>query len=801
VGPSASNGGAQTLSALHLDQARWRAVVHTARDAIISIDRNGIITLFNRAAETIFGYSAAEALGENVGLLMPPPHRGRHDQYLRDYQRTHVAKAIGRIRRVEGRRKSGETFPIELSVSEAHLGDQVLYTAIIRDVTERQLIEDALRRERDFVARLIQTADAIVLVLDLEGRITLYNPYLEKISRVPFVEAKGKDWFSTFLPDPERQRARAIFAGVLRDGEAKGYVCSLLTRSGSSREIEWHTRVLRDAGETVSGVLSIGQDITERRRAERHLAAQHAVTRVLAATDSPADATPRLLQAICEAAGWDLAELWYVDRERQALHLDGFWHAPALDAAEYAAFTRNVSFKLGEGLPGRVWASGDAILFSDLSGAKGSPRATLLQDLALRAAFAFPIRIAGRIVGVIVFFNRSPREVSGDLVSLLETLGHQIADFIERKRYEDAARSSEARFEAFMNNSPAIAFVKDESGRTVYVNKPYERVFHTTLEEVYGKTDFDLWSPEVAEQLRAHDLKVLETNKLLEVVEQVPVPDGGAREWLSFKFPITDAAGQRFLAGMSVDVTERRQAEAQVLELQKLAQERARLADIGAISAKIAHDLGNPLSGLSMQAQLVLQRARRDPSQPLGNAVKPLEQVISEARRLEALIREFLSFAREQRLDLQRIELLAFLQDAINVWKPVALSRRITLKVEHTEAPPFVEADEGKLRRVLDNLLKNAIEAIGSGPGEVKVVATVAGQDKVRISIEDTGSGVADSVQLFRLFETTKPQGSGLGLAVSKQIVLAHGGDLVFNRREPCGAAFHVDLPLHRLSS
>jgi PAS domain S-box-containing protein len=523
------------------------------------------------------------------------------------------------------------------------------------------------------------------------------------------------------------------------------------------------------------------------------------VTRALATADSLTGATPELLQAICEATGWDLGELWYVDSDRQTLRLDGIWHVPALDAAEYASVIETMSFAPGEGLAGRVWADGNALLISNLDEAKDLMRADLLRNLELRAAFASPIHIAGEIAGVICFFDRNLREVGGDLVRVLEALGRQIGDFVGRKRSEDAIRYSEARFEAFMNNSPAAAFMKDESGRIIYVNKPYERMFRTSLEAIYGKNDFQLWPNDVAEQLRAHDLEVLSSNKPSEVLEQAPTPDKGMREWLVFKFPITDAAGQRFLAGMGIDVTERRRAEAQVLELQKLAQERARLADIGAITAKIAHDLGNPLSGLSMQAQLVLQRARRDPDQPLANVVKPVELLVSEVRRLEGLIREFLSFAREQRLDLQRIELPSFLREVLDAWRPVASAHRIVLQVDDAGSPMQIEADEGKLRRVLDNLVKNAIEAIEQGPGEVKIVASIAEPDKVRISVEDDGCGIADTVQLFRLFETTKAQGSGLGLAVSKQIVLAHGGDLVFSPREPRGAAFYVELPLHRL--
>ena len=249
------------------------------------------------------------------------------------------------------------------------------------------------------------------------------------------------------------------------------------------------------------------------------------------------------------------------------------------------------------------------------------------------------------------------------------------------------------------------------------------------------------------------------------------------------------------------DITERRRAEARVLELEKIALERERLADIGAITAKIAHDLGNPLSGVSLQAQVVLQRARREPDRLLGSVTKPLEQLVSEVRRLEELIREFLSFAREQRLDLRAIELPAFLNGVVDLWRPVASAHGVNLQLRDEEAVPRLEADESKLRRVLDNLVKNAIEAVGEGPGEVTLSVSAPSSEKVRISVEDTGPGIPATVQVFRLFETTKEGGSGLGLAVSKQIVLAHGGDLLFNAREPHGTAFHVELPLQRLPS
>jgi PAS domain S-box-containing protein len=123
------------LRVLQLSELRWQAILDTARDAIICIGADGNVTLFNRAAEQIFGYEAAEVLGQNVRMLMPEPYRSEHDRYVADYRTTRVPKAIGRIREVQAQRKSGEVFPIELSVSEARVGDQAIYSAIIRSPT------------------------------------------------------------------------------------------------------------------------------------------------------------------------------------------------------------------------------------------------------------------------------------------------------------------------------------------------------------------------------------------------------------------------------------------------------------------------------------------------------------------------------------------------------------------------------------------------------------------------------------------------------------------------------------------
>jgi PAS domain S-box-containing protein len=134
-------------------------------------------------------------------------------------------------------------------------------------------------------------------------------------------------------------------------------------------------------------------------------------------------------------------------------------------------------------------------------------------------------------------------------------------DLTDRKLSEEALRESQSFFHTFMNNSPAVAFMKDQEGRYVYVNEPFERLFGQKLSYLRGRTSHD-WLPEItAQETHDHDLEVLATGQPQEIVETVPLSDGSQHDWLVFKFPLNDAAGRRFVAGVGVDISERRSAE------------------------------------------------------------------------------------------------------------------------------------------------------------------------------------------------------------------------------------------------
>ncbi len=148
---------------------------------------------------------------------------------------------------------------------------QTMTERLINDITERKRAEEALRRERDFAESLIETAQAIVLLLDPEGRIVRFNPFMEQLSGYRLEEVQGKDWFTTFLPERDWSWIKEVFSKAVSDIQTHGNINPIITRDGQARYISWSDKTLKDAEGNTIGLLSIGHDITDSRRAEAAL--------------------------------------------------------------------------------------------------------------------------------------------------------------------------------------------------------------------------------------------------------------------------------------------------------------------------------------------------------------------------------------------------------------------------------------------------------------------------------------------------------------------------------------------------
>jgi two-component system sensor kinase FixL len=180
---------AETVKQALVDsEARTRAILAAAVDAIITIDEFGIVESLNPAAERLFGYGAAELIGRNVKVLMPDPYQGEHDSYLASYRTTGQKKIIGIGREVVGRRKSGDTFPMHLAVSELQLGNRRMFTGIARDMTSLRNAICQLEESEARTRAIVDTAVDAIITIDERGVIESLNPATEKL----FGYAKGE---------------------------------------------------------------------------------------------------------------------------------------------------------------------------------------------------------------------------------------------------------------------------------------------------------------------------------------------------------------------------------------------------------------------------------------------------------------------------------------------------------------------------------------------------------------------------------------------------------------------------------
>ena len=257
--------------ALRDREAHIQAVLDTTVDGIITIDVGGVIRSFNPAAERIFGYAASEAVGRNVQILMSEPYRDEHDGYIARYVETGQSRIIGVGREVPGRRKNGEIFPLELSVSDVRLGSERFFTGIVRDISERRRLDRALQDERNFVTAILETAGALIVVLDREARIVRFNRACESTTGYTQDEVRGRDVREFLAPDGDREDDVKAFRG-LRNGRSRtAYEGPLLRKDGQRRLVAWSNTRLAVSQGGDDYVVCIGIDITERRRAEEAL--------------------------------------------------------------------------------------------------------------------------------------------------------------------------------------------------------------------------------------------------------------------------------------------------------------------------------------------------------------------------------------------------------------------------------------------------------------------------------------------------------------------------------------------------
>jgi PAS domain S-box-containing protein len=563
--------------------------------------------------------------------------------------------------------------------------------------------------------------------------------------------------------------------------------------------------------------LMLGAAMSERNRAEGHRSAGYAVASILNEAGTLAEAAPRILRAICECLDFDLGALWSADRQANSLRCVELWRAPRVAADEFAAVTRARTFDPGIGLPGRVWSSGRPAWIEDVVEDLNFPRAPFAARAGLHAAFGFPILVEGEVLGVVEFFSRELRRPDDKLLQLVETLGSQIGQYIERRTAEEAVRISEARKAGVLASVLDGIVTIDHLGRLVEFNAGAERIFALSASDVIGRDLAELIVPErLRERHRSSLARYVETGAgtLLDRRIEMPALRADGTEF-PVELTIRRVIGSQppMITAYLRDITARLRVEeerARLLagEQQARARAEALAADLSEqqkakdrFLAMLGHELRNPLAPITNVLEILRQRGAAEDVRGM------YEMMARQVRHMARLVDDLLDVSRIGRggvaLRSERVDLGRLVASTVQANRSLLDGRRHRLKLDLPADALWIDGDPTRLEQVVANLLGNAARYTPEG-GEVTVSLRREG-GRAALAVRDTGIGIRAELlsQIFEAFHQgdhvagSVQQGLGLGLTLVRSLVELHGGSVEAASDGPGqGSEFTVRFPL-----
>ena len=437
----------------------------------------------------------------------------------------------------------------------------------------RSAAVEAQHRYRD----LVEGIDAIVWEADVETlAFTFVNRRAETMLGWPQEMWLEPGAYIDRIVHPDdraelRQRLeRVVHSGDHSEGEYR--VLGIDGRVTWMREMMYVARDEHGVPRQLRGILV---DIGMRKRAERRLAAQFAVTQALAESTAMADAAPRILRGICDCLGWNLGLYWAVDGDAQALRCMTTYSVDG--EGDFEEASRRLTFERGDGVPGRAWASGAPLWIPDVREAGPLPRAEQMAKRGLHAALAFPLIDATGVVGVMEFLSTEIRYPDDHLLQLAHVIGSQTGQFLERRRAELAVRESEARTRAVIDSALECVISIDGSGTVTEWNPAAERTFGWTSEQAVGHELAELIvPPAMREAHRAGLRRYLETGEarvLGRRLEMRALHADGTELPVELTITRVPVAGPPTFTGYLRDISDRKRAE----ELQRFLIEASRV--------------------------------------------------------------------------------------------------------------------------------------------------------------------------------------------------------------------------------
>jgi PAS domain S-box-containing protein len=604
----------QAQQALAESEARNAAVLAAALDGIITIDQDGKVIEFNPAAERIFGYRGADVLGREMGeLLIPPTLRQSHRRGLARYLATGEGPVLGQRIEMPALRSNGTQFQVELAITRLPTSGPPVFTAFVREISERKRAEQQ-RATKLAVAQLLAQAATAEAALDgilqavcesLEWEVgaiwevdrqvhglrcvrfwhapTALVPDFEAASRqitfAPGVGLPGRVWTSgkpAWIADvvSDANFPRAPLAA--KDGLHGAFGFPLRLGRETIGVIEFFSKAVQEPDEDLLEMMAtvgahIGQFL-DRKRAEEEIRTLNAQMQ------ARLDEMNTLLEILPTGVWIGNADCSQITGNPAAYQIMGL--TPGINVS-----VTNPEPEVPAGL--RIF----------VNGAEVSPQDAPMQQVG-RAGQPWH-----NFEHELLFPDGTRKIIYGSAAPLFDQHGAvrkvigAYADFTERKRAEEERLASEQRFTRFMEHLPGLAWIKDLDGRYVYVNDAAEKAFRKARADLYGKNDDDVFPSQTAAQFKENDRRALASGTGIQTIETLEHDDGVLHHSIVSKFPISGPDGKvALVGGIAIDINDRMRAEEALRDADRRKDE---------FLATLAHELRNPLAPIRNALQLL----------------------------------------------------------------------------------------------------------------------------------------------------------------------------------------------------
>jgi PAS domain S-box-containing protein len=763
-------------------------------------DLDGRVVEANQAFLRIVGYERHDLVSGRLRWSdFAPPHYLDHD--LQDL--VAQVQSSGSLQPFEWElfRKDGSCVPV--LTGAAILENKKHGVGFVLDLTKRKHAELRLKQSEAYLAetqRLTHTGSwaynyvrqEYTYYSDEQFRIYGFDP---AVGRVP----KQEEILSRFHPE-DRERMFELVGRIIR--EKRDYTADyrIVLPGGAVRHL--HTLghpILDERGELLEHIGTV-VDVTERRRHEQRLLAQNRITHILSEASSITEAVPKILRAVCECLEWHVGVAWCVDRSTGSLRCGDLWRKPSPEISLFETATRASTLPSGSGLAGRVWATVTPAYIEDVARDPEFDRAEVAAREGLHAAFAFPIMLGSEVVGVIEFISRDLWQSDEDLLDIMASVGRQIGLFMER-----AAAVNELQLRVNMlQHIPVAAWSVRLDGSPDIVNRLWFEYTGQTPEYVHSHPD--AWMATIHPEDRESAARVywegIRSGQGFTMEARfLRASDGKYRWHLIRAVAVSDPEANILrLVGTSTDVDDLRGVQEKLRNTQAEFARMTRIMTMGELTASIAHEVSQPLGAIVTSAGSCARWLAAEPPQ-MDKARRALERIINDGTRAGAIIQRIRALMKRKapRKGWQDIN-----ETVLEVIELAAYELRrndIVLETRLGEGMPRIKGDRVQCQQVLLNLIVNAIEAMSEvreRRRELTIVSATDGPNGVRIEVRDSGTGLEpESVtHLFEPFYTTKAEGLGVGLSISRSIVEAHGGRLWAGANIPYGAVFYIWIPV-----